>query len=242
MKKGMTYVDLAISLGIFVIYSVFLFTILRPAIQEEFDEDYLTSIVQQGMLNDTFWTITKLPVFIDLTNQAAEGEAKLINVSLSFNWTTNNIILLNSTNSVLDSKIIDEEDMLQFASALDYSDMNSFTLLYSPDLINSNDNPTGNLLGDGNYTYQIGVPEFASGLSEAKFNNLSSYEELKEQWSYPTEREFEIVIFNATDNDELYSLHKVETLERIVYVLQWSTNLLLDNSEVNPILVRIRAW
>ena len=39
MKKGLTYVDIAVSVGIFIIYGVFLFIMFRPAIEEEFDDE-----------------------------------------------------------------------------------------------------------------------------------------------------------------------------------------------------------
>ena len=39
MKKGLTYIDVAISMGIFVIYGLFVFIIFKPAIEEEYDDE-----------------------------------------------------------------------------------------------------------------------------------------------------------------------------------------------------------
>ncbi len=245
MKKGMSYIDLVMSVGIFVIYSVFLFVILKPGIQEEFDSDYLPSIIKQGIVEDAFWNITELPIFIDSVNPTPVGQTRLVSVLLPFNWTTEHITLLNSTYGVLDSLIDDSVTgtlRLNFTTELDLG-MNAFTLLYSPDINNPMQSPSGIALDEGvEYTYQIGVVESTLGLSETKFNGLAEYDSLKEQWAYPSSKEFEIMIYNASDNSLLYSINEAQIMENKVYTMRWSTNLLHPDSQKEAILINIKTW
>src|SRR3989344_1622044 len=65
MKKGMSYIDWMISLGIFLIYLVVIFIVFKPGIAEEYPEGYLTDIVRENIQKDASWNIIKIPLFVD---------------------------------------------------------------------------------------------------------------------------------------------------------------------------------
>ena len=65
MKKGLTHIDWAMSIGLFIVYLIVLIILFRPAITtEDYSGDFLSSIVKQGLIDDSYITIEKIPIFI----------------------------------------------------------------------------------------------------------------------------------------------------------------------------------
>ena len=189
MKKGFSYVDVMVSTGIFVIYIGFLFITLRPAIVEEYDEDYLINIVKNGFINDTYWTIDIVPLFIT-GNQTSSD----INIEIPHNyaWPDKTFLTLNqdyeTVNYGIDNKklIIKKIDLILNENYTFYlvhpEEETTFTI----------GSPSGSetLTDYKNYTY--GVYQPTTGISQNKLSSLE-YESAKAKWNYPDGRDFYII-------------------------------------------------
>ena len=63
-KRGSTHVDWVMSIGIFLIYLLALFIIIKPGVREIYSEDTLLSIVENNVKGNIVWTIKETPLFI----------------------------------------------------------------------------------------------------------------------------------------------------------------------------------
>ena len=63
-KKGLSYVDWAISVGIFIVYAIILFFIFRPSLQQDYSQEYLGEIIKAGIEKDAYYSMERVPLFI----------------------------------------------------------------------------------------------------------------------------------------------------------------------------------
>ncbi len=125
-KGGITQVDWAISLGLFLMFVVWFFIIVRPQFLEDELQTSLADVLEDNFKTDYRWTINKLPLIVK-TNITNDYEP--IIADFPFSWEKNHTNLDNNTEFVLDNgKII-------FIEAL-----NQTTRLFW--FINSDDNYT----------------------------------------------------------------------------------------------------
>ena len=89
-KKGLSYIDWSISIGIFVIFILALFILVIPALDRRLDETYLISIVETGFKENTYYLIYSIPLFIDhaqndvfLSYLTEQGEALALTTARS---------------------------------------------------------------------------------------------------------------------------------------------------------------
>jgi len=65
-KKGLgTAVDWIVAVGIFLVYFGLVFVFFKPGVQDVFDSDTLLTLVEDNFMNETEWTMTKTPIFIE---------------------------------------------------------------------------------------------------------------------------------------------------------------------------------
>ena len=64
-KKGISYVDWAISLGIFLVFTLTIFVLFKPHVIEDYSTEYLISIAEQGIRENSSYEINNYPLFVD---------------------------------------------------------------------------------------------------------------------------------------------------------------------------------
>ena len=64
-KTGFSQADFAISFAIFLVYLMFIFVYLKPVSLPSVSSDVLLSIVENNLIKESSWSITKTPLFID---------------------------------------------------------------------------------------------------------------------------------------------------------------------------------
>src|SRR3989344_6689523 len=111
MKKGLSYIDISISAGIFVLYLLFVFVTLRPGIKEDIGGGYLLQIVQRGFYDKVFINVSKYPLFINYHtfNPACDPESTndpcIIELKdFPFNWTENTTLVKDNSTILKDRK------------------------------------------------------------------------------------------------------------------------------------------
>ena len=88
MKKGFVHIDWVISFGIFVIFLLLIFIWFGPALGQDYDNDYLKTIAEQGFETETYVNVLEHPIYFE-SNENLNGE--VINVSLPTNKNIDNI-------------------------------------------------------------------------------------------------------------------------------------------------------
>ena len=89
MKKGSSHVDWAISLALFLLYLAWFFILIRPAYIGQ-GEDVSLSSIENRFLDQTSWTVQKIPLFVSSNN---DDPAAPVMVTLPFSWNESNVTM-----------------------------------------------------------------------------------------------------------------------------------------------------
>ena len=63
-KRGLDYIDWAMSLGLFLVAVIALFAFLKPGVQQPYDGENLLQIVEKNFFEETGTILKQTPVFI----------------------------------------------------------------------------------------------------------------------------------------------------------------------------------
>ena len=103
-KRGVTQVDWAISLALFLLYVAWFFIFINPMFLEDNTQEALLSIVEDNFKDGYRWEVRKIPLIIytNTTNSYLP-----IVEEFNYNWTLSNTKLANNKEFLLDNgKII----------------------------------------------------------------------------------------------------------------------------------------
>src|SRR3989338_4190469 len=265
MKKGLSYIDISISEGIFILYFLFVFVTLRPGIKEDISGNYLLQIVQRGFYDKVFINVSKYPLFIDYhtSNPSCDPESTndpcIIELEdFPFNWVENTTLVKDNA-TVLNFNITNDSrtDLINLSfktNRIRFSKPTPdiFYLLHSPDFnlsINPNEPPVDErprIISGVNLDYKIGVKEILYGIGKDKLINLNKdYNALKNEIKYPTDKEFSITIYDGSNpQNAIYNYTGIiaNQTEKYIFVLQWSDVLINNEGNTVPVIINLRAW
>ncbi len=259
-KKALSYVDLAVSAGVFILYLVIAIAIFKPGIKSDFRPDILTSIVEENIKNEIYWQAQRIPIFINQGSFPAVLDEQR-NMVLEFPFDKSKI---NNTNSrVLDINLqeldfdiankVPNNLSVQYTFLTSNANKKSLVYLaYFPDAnLSSSPDPSSTPLPAGaEFTYKYGVKETLKGISPDRFISFNSldYAITKRKWGYPDSRDFSFEIFQGTNitdsSNPIYSYQKAypATKEVPVYANEFADLILYENTTRQVVTVRIKTW
>ena len=243
-KKGLSYIDWSISIGIFVIFVLVLFILVVPSLDRKLDESYLITLAENGIKGETYYEILSLPLFIDSNSM---NNIK-ISVDLPDYPVRNNGDSIVVTNE--DFIEINSDSSINFGPVTLNNGVNQFNVLYLIGEIYSSSSPTGSVVTCGNEVgCTFGIEEKLIGFSKSKLDilfqdscaNYENYIEFKNDMSYPEQKEISIVISN--ENLILYNctFKDPESLDA-VYALTWKDKILNVNGNLEKVNVLVKTW
>ena len=261
-KKALSYVDLAVSAGVFILYLVIAIAVFKPGIKSDFRPDILTSIIQQNIQNEIYWQAQRIPIFVNQGDfPSASGTDQQRDMVLEFPFDK---LQVNNTNSVvldvnlqelpfdIATKVSNNLSVEYWFRQANINKKSLVYLTYFPGAYFSNRlDPDKPPLSAGiGFTYKYGVKETLKGISPDKFIsfNLSDYPQTKRKWGYPDARDFSIEIFQGANltnsNLPIYVYQKAypASKEVPVYVIEYVDLILYQNTTRQVITVRIKAW
>jgi len=236
-KKGLSYIDWAISFGIFIIYLLIVFILITPNLARDYDNDFLTSIIKEGLEEDTYIKLSIYPLFVE-----PGGHMDDITLNLPPSYT-----FLNDTNMIILDESSNKLEMgasggdLSFIYA--FKATNKFTIIHSDELVYSN--AISSLSPSIDFNYTIGVKESLKGIYVPYFNTLpADYRSLKSQWNFPTSKEFAIEIYEGVNlSNQILNYTRVEpNLDSTVRVLKWSEWQIHNDSERELVTILVKTW
>ncbi|MBU1246238.1 MAG: hypothetical protein KKH88_03775 [Nanoarchaeota archaeon] len=246
MKRGLTHIDWAMSIGLFIIYLVIVFILFKPGITDEYTPDFLSSIIKQGIEENSSITIERTPIFIEVTSLPVGGEDDYkIEIQNPTFWVDGFSTVVNQSLAEkpfdYSGGILYFEEFLTLGLKAKYWALTSDEITYAPTV-------SGIEIVNTDYvSYAFGVKEKISGIYKTKFEteiNNTDYNTLKEQWNYPSRKEFEIFIYEGLDlTNPIYTISEnIEPTNEQVNVLQWSEWLINENSSREIITIMVRTW
>lgn len=251
-KKGLTYVDWSISIGLFIIYLLVLFITFRPAVRDEYSSDHLTSMVEKNLREDVYQTMVRFPVYVD-TVGVGPGTYKVTLDNIDIGWDPSQTFLVDDEFQLV-SFYLNEPDLRidnQFEGGT------NLFWLYHFDESYGLSSYFDCVVGPGCYdissiSYAFGVQEEVKGFYEQNFTDINMDKlDLRDLWNYPEGRDFNVSFFNGLDfTDKIwgYSTNLDPSTDEAeqVYVLQWSDWLLdpdpTDGIIDRPVTVVVKVW
>lgn len=264
MKKGISHIDWAISMGIFLVYILSMFIFLRPSLTQPVLQEDLFPVLLEGLNKDIKYTIEKIPLYIDYT-----GDDKTI-ARITFTETNEfpfqgddkDFALLDQNNNYLPFIANLNNQLGSIKFQYDYGLRNNrkyiFFLLYSSNLDYQSFIPTPEdenipeeqiAKNDEDFTYKFGITESITGVSTDKLNELKNnydYQALKQNWKFPNTQEFSLTIYDSStfqysQNDEILNFNKNATSQQAnIYTKEFKDYILKPNIEFKPIIINFR--
>lgn len=238
MKKGVSYVDVAISAGIFIIYLLFIFVTLKPGIKEDIKGDYLLQIVSSNLNEKISMNLSKYPFFINYSEMdpggwdPTNGGDVIVELKgFPFNWSENKTLMLDKNyrnnyanmnfnitkhdTNTMNLTFIANSNNLRFNPPL--TDHDVFFLIHSEDFNLSADfsqpsaTQTPRILSKDNFGFRFGTKETIFGIGEEKLlNTKNNYQQLKQEFNFPFDKEFSFTVYEGKNpNSIIYSYSEV---------------------------------
>ncbi|MBN2422726.1 hypothetical protein JXB41_05845 [Candidatus Woesearchaeota archaeon] len=97
------------------------------------------------------------------------------------------------------------------------------------------------------YSYMYGLKEIITGLNKDLLST-AEYEELKQRWNYPFEKNFKIRVYNSTsarshlEVNPLFEIGLNDPETKVTYAEDINTYILDEDSELTPATVNIVVW
>jgi hypothetical protein len=262
-KKGAaSHVDWAISIGLFVVYTLLLFIFLRPGTEPVYSQSNLLTIIASSLNADYQYSIEKTPLFIrpngnNFPSAAGEYQAEIRKANLAFDVDDAknfSLQLVNGSDVKFEMGLSHSHnnDFLRLNSTFDGNNKDYiFVILYSNE--HAYDSHLSQAAGAGlllydppkniNFTYELGVKEVVTGFSSEKLAGHVDYAALKTAWKFPADRDFSVVVTDVVTGVKLKVVNDVVVPPNInVFANTYLDWLLYNNSTMVPVNVFIRVW
>jgi len=267
-NKGLSYVDWAISAGLFITYLVTLFILIGPSFVEDYSPEYLGGIIRDGVRDKLSIEITRYPAFLELEAdpwptglQAKPFRFYLNNLPSEFSAIDPHQFIIYFEDYKIIRKSIDltnnrlnflENDMANLGVSSPPIDGKatielSIFMTDSPIFEHTNGG-TGLSTWPGTQNSIIGVGEKITGVYEDKFTSFFdtttfTTDQIRENLNYPSGRDFNITIFEGTDLTAVPMMHYdtgVSPGEKdVVNTLVWSDWLIGADTPYEKTLITI---
>jgi len=254
-KKGITYVDWIISIGIFIIVVIALFAFLKPGIKPVFESKGLIDIVETNLFEDASWEIKNTPVIIyKLTNThtTSQGIVKKSKITIkqknpSWQFSTFYIPAPNPSLSNLQIDITPELATIKCSTSVCTTSigqvyLTSFKTGDEQHELKAECTPNNN----DHCFHTLGSSEDIKGLSKTKIDSLKNlnYNNAKQKWNYPQIKEFKIDLYYTGSNQTQTILNPKTkpTIQDNVFVKEINTWLLNKTGQRTPIKINIQVW
>src|SRR3989344_850961 len=131
MKKGLSYVDISVSIAIFLIYLIIAFILFKPSIKEE-NISLLLPHLRNSFESSVSWKIDRYPVFLKTNN--TESFDYEIEIPFNFSYDNINIVYENFTEKPFHYKKTDKTFNITFEDTLEPNKKRPYYILYSKDI------------------------------------------------------------------------------------------------------------
>jgi len=237
-KRG-SHVGVMISFSIFVIFLVSTFMMISPALEENENKNSLLNLLQQEILKNISSNMTLTLLTVEDT-YSSEGKTCL-NFSEGGWKSGEDALVLNGTDTRINSTFVDS------VLSVNWIEENNFLKVYSSpeNFVEKNLDSTDCAVpseGSNFYIKSIKTQEyiFESKIVQLAQEYLSSYDEMKEYFGIPSEKEFG---FSFTNSQGItYIDVGNEPLGTSVYSMNAQIIYLTNQSSFASGVIKLKVW
>jgi len=246
MNKRGSHADWAISMGIFLIYLLVLFIIIRPGIEPIHNENTLLDIAESKFNKDVKWVVKMTPLIVEKCLAVGSSETKISVDDEEKSWTITNLIpdkVHKDVQYCVPSGVLTCGGLKVCPEVRDVV----FDMYYVPKTERDLDvNPKLKVECSAEAEYckaTLGSSEDFEGIRYVWLSKLiaegkdeKGYDVIKERWTFPESRDFSIYI----DGDQILGGKPYENAN--IYVREWEDWYVYDDGERKPVKVSINIW
>lgn len=240
MDKRGSHADWAISMGIFLVYLLVLFIIIRPGTEKVYDEKILLDIVEGKFNEEVKWTVKMSPLFVKKC-EAGPRATKIIVKDESENWKFTNV---KTDKYACINKQGDFELICAIGENCICADgcpsvKGNFDLYYIPEGKAERETSPKlkfECLGIEKWcSAEVGSSENLEGINWIWLNELKNmeYDTIKENWNFPRD-------FSITINDEKIGGEPYENAN--VFVREWNDFEVNEKGERKEVKISVKVW
>lgn len=254
MNKKASHVDWAISMGIFLVYLIGLFILLRPGVTPVHKPESLLSILKEKFNEEVVWEVREIPIILqeDCRGEQVGGRwyGPEIKLEISEDWKFSSVIKpkpepdgVKWNNGILSCSSEKCEYRIEKpAGEIGYN------VVYYPNKKNwgSSDLTLKTKPETEGYCDKVTLGASISkiGINEEWLAELGKeeYKSVKEEWGFPDDKEF--AIYYGEDEDELIKLIGAEETQGVnIFINQFKTQYVGSGGEITiPVIVNLRVW
>lgn len=247
-KKGLDFIDWSISMGIFIIAVTALFVFLSPGSRPNYDQDTLLSMVEKQVVERAQWFVHETPLYVKkFQDKGSSGSQATIEVKSLGDA---------KISAVKPSSDPRYEPVQKSAARLMFDcrytcDGTNFTIISitkGPQETRDMDVRCTPSSEPSSCTALLGATITHHGLQQSEINVLAdpqqtSYETLKQSWTYPLQREFALYQRDPATGQEKKIVGGQEPAQQAnIAVKEIKMNLINDQGIQAPTIINIRVW
>jgi len=250
-KKG-SHADWVISLGIFIVYLMTMFTIIKPGIEQPYRNEVLMDIVEKNFEDSIFYNITKIPLYASIS-----GNGDYLSVTLPYSFNFGDVKVVDSGGVEKYITLTNRE--LAICNGFDAANgFYKYTIYYSVGKYSPEECDISTLSEATVSSKSLGTIEFLTGIDEDlldSFNenfceNKDMYEDLKEEWKFPSVKDFKILVVKG----EKYDPNKIVNIcngdekfakpykQADVFVKEKKSWILNSDGTKEPVILHYEVW
>ena len=221
--KGQIHTEWVISLGIFLLYVIGMMFFIKPGFVPYYSEKELISLVETGLKENYYWTVKKVPLFVEECNCPPDDNKCIIVFSLKANgWGDN-----GTYGPIFDGNNIPPDGTVFWFSFKPNNGNKDFVIR---DMSNGCDANTR--------SYRIGTAENVYGVKKSL--ETVSYGALKNKLKYPNEKANEKDFILSLNDNEIKNKEPPQGVN--IYVKEWDDFYVDENGERAGVKVSIKVW
>jgi len=247
-KKG-SHADWVISLGIFIVYLMTMFTIIKPGIEQPYRNEVLMDIVEKNFEDSIFYNITKIPLYATIS---IDGD--YLSVTLPYSFNIEDVKVVDSENKEKDIALINGE--LAICDEFVAGNFYEYTIYYSVGKYPSS--PCTPSQKAETSKKSLGTIEFLTGIDEDSLDHFKEnfckdknmYEDLKKEWKFPYVKDFKILAVKGEKYDPNNIVDICNSDEEFakpykqadVFVKEKKSWILNSDGTKEPVILHYEVW
>jgi hypothetical protein len=252
-KKGLSYIDWMISMGLFLLVVIMIFTFLRPGSTPEFQSSELFEMIESNFFQNTSWYTVSLPIAIN--KMQSDSIAITLKHNIIGDWRFLNLTIPTQYSN-LDYDLSGLEVNIYCLPPGPCTTNTNTNSPYPGIYVTSIKNPTRESQkeyniqpycnGDSsNCSYVLGSTEYFTGLNLQSVLNLKNknYENLKQEWKYPLTRDFILNLYYLNGSYiPLTAPSYIAPAEANIFVKEVNTAILNPDGTREQVIINMQIW
>ncbi len=234
-KRGMAHIEMAISFGMFALFTFWLIVFLNP-VKNQSISNVLIDTVERGIIRNASLDVAEVPV-----NAVAPANASRLKIKNPFNTTLTSNMFVRDVNDKLLKFSFPEPGNISIEKSgifyrLYYGDATFNPPLLSGPCTALNPNQM-------NYTSaRVSTPLFIARVEYVKWLYENNYDALKDEFSFPHTSDFSINITNLLTKQNLFEMRKTKPQRVDVIAREIPVEIIQRDGSIIRAIMNLQVW